>query len=196
MSRSPKIAAGPFKARLETRLGAGLLAFLALFIATFALSACTTASTQLAKKLKIGEPVARLYYAKYEDVEAAIKQAMIRYPQRVDNTEAGIFETDFVKGEARFKSPVSNEQYSPGYRYRLLLRLVRGKNDDKPAVKVLVTKQIELAGDFFAEPAAQQSDGQEEDVILYRIGREIILARALVKATERENKKQQEHDAQ
>lgn len=156
-----------------------------------ALVGCATASDQLSKKLKVGEPVSRVYFAKYEDVEAAIKQAMIRYPQRVDNTEAGIFETDYLKGEARFKSPVSDEQFSPGYRYRLLLRLVRGKNDDKPAVKVLVTKQIELANDFFSEPAAKMSDGQEENVILYRISREILLARAMTKATDRETKKQQ-----
>ena len=157
-----------------------------------ALAGCTTASGQLAKRLKIGEPVSRVYYAKYEDVESAIKQAMIRYPQRVDNTEAGIFETDYVKGEARFRSPVSTETYSPGYRYRLLIRLVRGKNDDKPAVKVLVTKQAEVAGDFFAEPDPQPSDGLEESVILYRVGRELTIARAVAKANDRENKKQEQ----
>ena len=158
-------------------------------VALVFLAGCSTASSQLSKRLKVGEPVSRVYFAKYEDVESAIKQAMIRYPQRVDNTEAGIFETDFVKGEARFKSPVATESYSPGYRYRLLLRLVRGKNDEKPAVKVLVTKQAEIAGDFFAEPDQQASDGLEETVILYRIGREITLARAMTKAGEKENKK-------
>lgn len=163
---------------------------LVLIAVGFSLSGCSTASSQLSKRLKTGEPVSRVYYAKYEDVEGAIKQAMIRYPQRIDNTEAGIFETDFVKGDARFKSPVSTETYSPGYRYRILIRLVRGKNDDKPAVKVLVTKQIEVAGDFFSDPEARQSDGLEENVILYRIGREIVLSRAVAKATERESKKQ------
>ena len=156
----------------------------------FALASCSTASTQLSKRLKIGEPVARVYFAKYEEVETAIKQAMIRYPQRVDNTEAGIFETDYVKGEARFRSPVSTEAFSNGYRYRLLIRLVRGKNDDKPAVKVLVTKQAELAGDFFAEPDPQPSDGLEETVILYRVGREIALARAIIKAAEKSSEKE------
>jgi hypothetical protein len=168
-----------------------LLLALAGFILIGA-SGCATASGQLANKLKIGEPVSRVYFAKYEDVEAAIKQAMIRYPQRVDNTEAGIFETDYVKGDARFRSPVSTEVYSPGFRYRLLIRLVRGKNDEKAAVKVLVTKTSEIAGDFFAEPDQRPSDGLEEGVVLYRIGREITLARAMTKATDRENKKQQD----
>ena len=169
-----------------------LFALAPVLLSGFALAGCTTASSQLAKRLKIGEPVSRVYYAKYEDVESAIKQAMIRYPQRVDNTEAGIFETDYVKGEARFRSPVATEPYSPGYRYRLLIRLVRGKNDDKAAVKVLVTKQAEIAGDFFAEPDPQPSDGLEETVVLYRVGRELALSKAMSKATEKETKKQEQ----
>ena len=162
-----------------------------LLSGAFALSAsgCATASDKLEKRLKIGEPVARVYAAKYEEVEGAIKQAMIRYPQRVDNTEAGIFETDYVKGEARFRSPAASTEFSPGYRYRLLLRLVRGKNDEKPAVKVLVTKQAEIARDFFSQPDPVGSDGLEEEVVLYRIGREIVLAKAMTKATDRANKK-------
>lgn len=170
----------------------GLVALMSAMVV--AAHGCATASDKLEKRLKVGEPVARVYFAKYEDVEAAIKQAMIRYPQRVDNTEAGIFETDFVKGEARFRSPVSVTEFSPGFRYRLLIRLVRGKNDEKPAVKVLVTKQAEIARDFFSQPDPVASDGLEEDVILYRIGREITLAKAMTKATDRANKKADEKD--
>lgn len=154
-----------------------------------ALTGCSTASDKFKKTLKVGEPVARVYNAKYEEVEGAIKQAMIRYPQRVDNTEAGIFETDIVKGESRFKSPGKSNDESAGNRYRVLIRLVRGKNDEKPAVKVIVTKQAEIARDFFAGAEPVPSDGLEETTILYRIGREIVLARAILKSTERENKK-------
>lgn len=152
---------------------------------------CTTATERLEKRLKVGEPISRVYNAKYEEVEAAIKQAMIKYPQRVDNTEDGIFETDYVKGEARFRPPQNNADFSPGYRYRVLIRLVKGKATDKPAVKVLVTKQIEIARDFFAQPQPVASDGLEENVILYRIGREVTIARALVKANEKANKQPQ-----
>jgi hypothetical protein len=152
------------------------------------LGGCTTASERLAKRLRPSEPVGRVYYAKYEEVEAALKQAMIRYPQRVDNTDAGIFETDYVKGEARFKSPQATDDFSSGYRYRVLIRMVRGRSTEKPAIRVLVTKQIELARDFFANPEQQGSDGLEESVILYRIGRELSIARAITKNVERANK--------
>lgn len=161
---------------------------LGLAALTMALGGCTTASERLNKRLKIGEPVSRVFYAKYEEVEAAIKQAMIRYPQRVDNTDAGIFETDYVKGEARFRSPVMQDDFSSGYRYRILIRLVRGRGEEKrSAVRVLVTKQVELARDFFREPELVSSDGLEENVILYRVGRELTVSRLIMRSVEKSN---------
>jgi hypothetical protein len=114
---------------------------------------------------------------------------MIRYPQRVDNTEAGIFETDYVKGDARFRPPQQKEPFSPGYRYRILVRLVRGRTDDRPATKVQISKKSELVRDFFSDANSLKSDGLEEQVILYRISRELQLARAIAKANEKSNKK-------
>lgn len=155
-------------------------AFAMLFLAT----ACTTASDHLNRQLKLDEPVSRVFYAKYEDVESALKHAMIRYPQRIDNTEAGVFETDYLKGEARFKAAHKDIEYPSGYRYRILVRLIRGRADDGPAIKVLITKKSELARDFFADPEPLRSDGFEEEALLYRIGRELLIARALQKAAE------------
>lgn len=134
-------------------------------------------------------PYSRVFFGSYEEVEIALKQAMIRYPQRIDNTEAGIFETDYIKGDARFKPPHKTSNYSPGFRYRILVRLVRGRNDERSAIKVQITKKAEVARDFFSEPQATKSDGLEEQTILYRIGRELQLARAVAKANEKSNKK-------
>lgn len=161
--------------------------FLALLTALVS-SGCTTAADRLDQRLRVNEPLSRVYYAKYEEVEAAIKQAMIRYPQRIDNTDAGIFETDYVKGEARFRAPHKEVDYSSGYRYRILLRLVRGRSTEKPAIRVLVTKQIELARDFFSDPDQVTSDGLEESVILYRVGRELSIARAISRSIEKSNR--------
>ncbi len=168
-----------------------LLATLLMGIGTcFALTGCqSTATEKLERRLKPGEPVVRVFPAKYEEVEAALKQAMLKYPQRVDNTEAGIFETDFVKGEARFQPAHKSVNYSSGYRYRMLIRLVRGKAEAKTAVKVVVVKQVELVRDFFAEADTVASDGLEENAILYRIDRELKINRAIQRANEKQNKK-------
>jgi hypothetical protein len=177
--------------KILTTIGSSL--FLAMgfcLCAAFLSSACTTASEKMEKKLKLGEPVVRVFFAQYEEVETALKQAMLKYPQRVDNTEAGIFETDYVKGDARFKPPQTDVTYSSGYRYRILIRLVKGKSEKNPAVKVVVQKQIDIVRDFFSEPDPIQSDGLEENVILYRIGRELTITRALKKSGEKQNQKQ------
>ena len=152
------------------------------------LSGCVTATQKLEARESDG-PYSRVFYAKYEDVEIALKQAMIRYPQKIDNTEAGIFETDYIKGEARFRAPHKPTVFSPGYRYRILVRLVRGRAEEKSAIKVQITKKSEVVRDFFSDANAVKSDGLEEQVILYRIGRELQLARAVARANEKINKK-------
>jgi hypothetical protein len=151
-------------------------------------SGCVGTPQQLETRETDG-PYSRVFYANYEDVEIALKQSMIRYPQKVDNTDAGIFETDYIKGEARFKPPHKPTMFSPGYRYRLLVRLVRGRTEDRPAIKVQITKRPEVVRDFFSDAAPATSDGLEEQVILYRIGRELQLARAIARANEKANKK-------
>jgi len=170
---------------ISKSLSAAALAGAALLLAT----GCQTATDRLEQKLKLNVPVVQVFFAKYEVVEAALKLAMLKYPQRVDNTEAGIFETDYVKGDGRFKPPNKQMEYSSGYRYRILIRLVRGKTETRSAVKVVVQKQIEQAHDFFSEPHPLPSDGLEEAVILYRIGRELQINKALQRASEKQNRK-------
>lgn len=162
--------------------------FVAGAFLAFATSGCVSATQQLEAREGDG-PYSRVFYANYEDVEIALKQSMIRYPQKVDNTDAGIFETDYIKGEARFKPPHKATVFSLGYRYRILVRLVRGRTEDRPAIKVQITKKPEVVRDFFSDAAPATSDGLEEQVILYRIGRELQLARAIARANEKANKK-------
>jgi len=151
---------------------------------TLGISGCSTATSKLKARNKINNPNSRVFFAKYDEVEAALKLALIKYPQRVDNSDAGILETDFLRGDARFVPAHAPEtRYSNGYKYKILVRVIRGRAE-KPATKVLVTKQVELARDFFAPPEQATSDGLEESAILYRIGREITIARALAKAGE------------
>jgi hypothetical protein len=176
-----------------TKLNALLAAV--LIAVGFSQTGCVTATQKLEARQTEG-PYSRVFYANYEDVEVALRQSMNRYPQKVDNTEAGIFETDFIKGEARFKPPHKIVNYPPGYRYRLLVRLVRGRTDERPAIKVQITKKVEVVRDFFSDADSLKTDGLEEQVILYRIGRELQLARAVAKASDKANKKSAAPEAQ
>ena len=152
-------------------------------------SGCVTAPpSTVPKNNKPDTTYSRVYFGSFEEVELALKQAMIRYPQRIDNTEAGIFETDVIKGEFRFQPAHQTVSFSSGYRYRILVRLVRGKTDGKSAIKVQINKRVEVANDFFSDPKELASDGLEEESILYRIGRELQIAKALTKASEKKSR--------
>lgn len=135
------------------------------------------------KKVEPGVPlpVEEVFFADPETVDRAIAQVMVKYPQKIANLEAGLLETDYIKGDARFKPAHKDVKYGSGYRYKIIVRTVRGKNAGKPAVKVQVLKQVEQQRDFFADPERLKSDGLEEKAILYRIDREIKIDRALQK---------------
>ncbi len=147
-------------------------------------SACSLLET---KKMPEVPQREKVFFAPYEDVERAVKQAMIRYPAKVDNPDAGIFETDWVKDDLRFRPAQMRDDFSDGLQYRLLVRMVKGKAK-KPGVKVTVRKEIVLNRDFFANPEPQASDGIEEDVILYRVARELSVEKALKRFQEKQNK--------
>ena len=157
-----------------------VLGFLAL-ASTFG---CSTAADR-ALNNSPGTPVQRVFFADFDEVGRAIHAAMNRYPQRVDNLDAGQFETDYIKGDQRFSAPGTKQDLSSGVRYRLLIRVLKGKAESKAATKVLITKAIEIQHDFFSEPEPLPSDGLEEMVILYRIQREITVERAVHKAQEK-----------
>src|SRR4051812_10320743 len=111
-------------------------------IASFAiaLSSCALFESKKAPDVPFREKV---FFSPYEDVERAIKQAMIRYPAKIDNPDAGIYETDWVKDDMRFKPAQMRDEYSDGYQYRLLVRMVKGKSK-KPGTKVTIRKEAVL----------------------------------------------------
>ena len=102
-----------------------------------------------------------------------------KYPLKSYDEESGVIETDFIKGEDAWISPHKKKYVPGGYRYKLNLRVIKGKANNKNATKVIVLKQSELQKDFFAEPEKIQSDGLEELALLYRIERELALEKAL-----------------
>lgn len=149
------------------------------FIFILALSGCALTSSK--HEVNTG-PYVKIFKGQYDDIWRAAQKVLIDYPIRVNNSETGILQTDSIKGSKAFVPPHSDENYSSGYRYRLLVRMARGSNKKDPAVKVTVSKDIEIQRDFFAKPEPINSDGLEEKVILYRMEREILIDKAIKKA--------------
>ena len=129
-------------------------------------------------------PIQRVYNGEYNDVEMAIRAAMKKYPVKEDNLDAGIFDTDFIRGEKMFRPPASHEKLESGIRYHIQIHTIKGKVEGKPATRVIVKKVIEKNRDFFADTEPLPSDGMEENIIFYRIQRELTIAKAVKRAAE------------
>lgn len=187
-SKSSSNSSYGFASKSTARTGARLAAVTVLLASSLMapfLSGCSLFGPEKPDPVQYRQ---RVYFYAYEEVERAMKHALVRYPPKIDNPDAGVYETDWVKGSLRFKPAHKDEKFADGYRYRLLVRLVRGKSETKPAIKVIVSKVSTLQRDFFAEEETLNSDGLEEMLLLYRIQRELVLDKAIRRSQEKANK--------
>lgn len=144
-------------------------------------SACALFEERAGPELMFG-PREQVFYATYEETWRAANFVLQPYPMRTSLMDQGTIETDSIRGH-RIWWPVYKSEHSPsGETYRLLVRVVRGGLDGKPATKVTIVKEAYLQVDFFSTPKSIPSDGFEEKSILYRIGREIQIDRAITRA--------------
>ncbi len=131
-----------------------------------------------------GIPIQRVYFGEYNDVEMAIRAAMKKYPVKEDNLDAGIFETDNIRGDKMYRAPGSHERIESGIRYHIQIHTIKGKVDGKSAIQLIVKKVVERTRDFFADTESLPSDGLEENIIFYRVQRELAIAKAVKRAAE------------
>jgi hypothetical protein len=66
-------------------------------------------------------------------------------------------------------------------RYKLTIRAVKGRIEDKPAIKIVCTKSPEVQRDFFTGYQPITTNGLGERTILYRIGRYLEMEHILSK---------------
>ncbi len=127
------------------------------------------------------------FFATFEEAWRASNLALQAYPLRVSNMDQGILETDTIHGFKVWVPPYKPDAASAGQTYHLTLRVIKVAHEDRQAIRVLLLKDTEVQVDFFSDPRSVASDGLEEKAILYRIGREIQIERALAKAQKRHN---------
>jgi hypothetical protein len=126
-----------------------------------------------------GGSVTEVFLGNYDQVWRATQKALVKYPIRINNSDTGLLQTDYIRGAKAYKPPYTKARPSSGYRHQITLRLAKGSLKGRPAVKVTVTNTPEMQRDFFSDATELKSDGMEERVILYRIRREMILEKAV-----------------
>ncbi len=111
-----------------------------------------------------------------QQVWIATERALVNYPIAESNIDVGILKTDYLRGPNCWTSPGHLEKYSSGTRCNLYIQFVKMPGS---RVRIRITKTFEMLRDFVSEPEAITSDGLEEMTILYRIDRELTVAKEI-----------------
>ena len=149
------------------------------------LSACTTT------------PSVQYYTAvfnhSYPLVWEAVLLALKKYPIAMEHQDSGQIETKFIRNYKSWKPPKGSVERPHSRKYKLKLFLEKGSSvSNTPAVKVHIMKEEFMDEDFIQQSIPISSNGLEEEVLLYRIERELFLMNQKKKFHER--KKQKDKD--
>lgn len=154
---------------------------LALILITSALGCSFMTEEPERIDIKNPGPKSQTYKSTFPNTWKACLMVLGKYPLKSYDEESGIIETDFIRGEDVWVAPHRKNYVVGGFRYKLNLRVIRGRSGSKNVTKVIITKMPEMQKDFFADAEKIQSDGLEEMSILYRVERELALDHALQK---------------
>lgn len=131
------------------------------------------------------KPVSSFVNAEYEKTWRAAQIALSRYPIQINNIDSGILETLAI-GRYDLWTPyhAKKSQQQGGQFYKLKIRMIKGRVRGRPAVKISIKKTISRRRDFFANSEKIPSDHLEEEALLYRIKRELIMEKKLERLAE------------
>jgi hypothetical protein len=155
---------------------------LALFIAGLVAGCTTTAGFDPNNiEIKAPGPKSKSFYANFPSVWKAALLTVGKYPLKSYDEDAGIIETDYIRGDNVWLPPYKERYIPGGYRYKINIRLIKGHYRNQNVIQVIVLKSPETQKDFFSDSENTVSDGLEEMTILYRIERELAIDAALQK---------------
>lgn len=157
--------------------------FIALAISVGAInSGCSSAAVEPELiDIKDPGPKTKTFSSSFLNTWKACLIVLGKYPLKSYDEESGIIETDYIRGEDVWIAPHRKKYVKGGFRYKLNLRVIKGRQGANSVTKVIILKQPELQKDFFSDSEKTQTDGLEELSILYRIERELALDAALSK---------------
>ena len=156
-----------------------------IFLNVLAVSSCQLVETQAESPEEILDRVSqqKVFFATYDEVWRAA-HAAIKYTIASENQDFGVIETDFVKAVDGWLPPFLTKPINPGSRYKLTFNFAKGNTQGKESVRVTIDKRIEVFRSVISDIEVVPSDGFEENVLFYRIEREIVIQSALKKAAE------------
>lgn len=126
-----------------------------------------------------GGAASQVFQASYDEVWRAAQKTLIKFPIILNNIDHGVIETEPQQFDLIWPRPYSVNNSRRLGKYTLNLNIIRGKINGEEATRVIIVKKVKVERDFFSEEKQLSSDGYEENIILYRIQREIVLERSI-----------------
>jgi len=114
----------------------------------------------------------RIYLGTYDRVWLAALKALSDYPLKISNKDVGKIETEVINGpynDLLFKYP-DPLGVPERFRYSVKMRFAKLEDEDsEPAVRIRIGKHLEKYRDFYTGWVPGETDGLEEQVLLYRV---------------------------
>lgn len=125
------------------------------------------------------EVYTRAFAAKRETVWKGILIALSKYPLDKNSQESGEITTSKIPDGEIFKP--HNYKANLNLEYQLFINLEKRRYKGKKIIFVRIEKKSVEKGDFIKQAQEIKSDGIEEQVILYRVAREVKIDRHVEK---------------
>jgi len=145
----------------------------------FSILLLLTSCTSLYPKQNVLHHVSKTFRANHAATWKAVVLALEDYPLKEQNQATGLILTNIIKGEKGWRPPFKTN-YSKNVAYRMHIQVI--KNESHPLLTTVhVTKQIFRHRGFIDGVQKIPSDGLEEQTLLYRIKREIVVEKMIAR---------------
>ncbi|MBY0471958.1 hypothetical protein K2X30_12395 [bacterium] len=158
-------------------------------------SGCTTAYRKSVGADANGQVFTRIFFADFNTSWAAVTESLKSYSLDISNRDSGFLQTRWTDNTSQknfidsFGAP---DQYLQT-KYRFKVTVATGfYNMNKQGVRISVLKEQLVQRDALEDPKTIPTDGIEENTLLYRIGRVILMRLKIDQIEQEKNKKEVE----
>lgn len=175
---------------MRHRLRAAAAAILPVLLLTFAGPACVTAYKQSVGG-ETNQVFAKIYLTDFNTAWQSVLDSLKNSRLDVSNREGGFVQTRWTDNtdDKNFVDAFGAADAYLKAQYRFKVNVAKGFYNGKPSVKISVQREQLIQRDVLEGWRPIETDGIDENTLLYRIGRLIFIKVKLAKLEEEKTKK-------
>lgn len=132
----------------------------------------------------------KIYLTDYDTAWQSALDALKHSQMDISNRESGFIQTKWMDNTAdkNFADSIGNTDVYLKAQFRFQITVAKGFYNGRPSVKISVQREQLIQKDVLEGWAPLESDAVEENTLLYRIGRLIVIRMKLAKLEEEKAK--------